>query len=104
MSADGELYISEVCRDVFEEELSEVFGKGKWRFEVSGFSDFWNMSDFPSMVEVNVLDTETDEHIGIAKIHSKPYIREDNFGGRYIEVEPEKIEIEVVKNGENNGN
>ena len=99
MSADGELYIGECCRDVFEEELSEVFGKGKWRFEVSGFSDFWNMCDFPSLVEVNVCDTESGELIGVAKIFSKPIMREDNFGGRYIEVEPEKIIIEKVENG-----
>lgn len=30
MTQEGELYINEVCRDVFEEEMDAVFGKGKW--------------------------------------------------------------------------
>ena len=106
MSSDGELYIQETCRDVFWEQLNEQFGEGNWRLDARGFYDFWDLSQFPSVVEIPVLDNETDKVLGIAKIVSKPEIKDDGYG-RYIDVEPEcedmKHAYDTSLKGEGNG-
>lgn len=90
MSADGELYIGEACRDTFEKELDEAFGKGKWSLDAKPFYDCWDMNIFPLRAEV--LIEGDDGIIGKAIILSKPVVVED-IGGRHIELEPEGIEI-----------
>lgn len=96
MTARGTLYIDETCRDVFQKELDKAFGKDKWRLDGGNFGDLWDMAEFPEVVVVDVIDDETDVKIGEATITSKPYI-EDMGAGRYIDVEPVKINIKKVK-------
>ena len=94
MTAKGELYIDEDCRDYFADELDEVFGKGKWHLYGGDFGDFWDMANFPEEVEVSIIDDETWEwELGKAIITSRFYI-EDGCGERYIEIEPDSIVID----------
>ena len=46
MTAKGELYIDEDCRDVFEKELDEWFGKENWGLDGNSFGDFWDFEKF----------------------------------------------------------
>lgn len=94
MSADGELYISESCRDTFERELNEAFGEGKWALDAKPFYDCWDMNIFPLKVDVLIL-SKIDEIIGTAIIISKAIVVED-IGGRHIELEPDSIHIRKV--------
>jgi len=91
MSADGELYIGEACRDTFAPELDEVFGKDQWHLCVGPFCDCWDMNIFPLKVEV-LIEGDDGGIIGKAIITSKPIVVED-MGGRHIELEPETILI-----------
>ena len=93
MSADGELYIGEACRDTFEKELDEAFGKDKWHLCVGPFSDCWDMNIFP--LKADVIIEGDDGIIGKATIISKPVVVED-IGGRHIELEPESISITKI--------
>jgi len=94
MSADGELYISESCRDTFERELNEAFGEGKWELDHTPYCDLWDMNIFPLKTDVLVLDNERGV-IGTAIIISKTIVVED-IGGRHIELEPDSIHIRKV--------
>jgi len=93
MTADGELYIDEICADEFRDELDGVFGKGNWVLDSGVFSDFWDMTNFPEEVEVSVLDKE-DNEIGVAFILSEAFINNDGFN-RWVDVKP--INIKIVK-------
>lgn len=97
MSANGELYINETCKDMFENDLDKFFGVCEWELDVSDFSDFWEMSNFPEKVTIDVLDKDEPEFkIGEATITSKPYV-EDNGYGRTVEVEPKSIKIRKLE-------
>lgn len=92
MSADGELYVGESCRDAFADELDKVFGKGKWSFDVAPFTFMWNMAEFPTTIEVNIVEDDSDFVIGQAVITSIPTI-EESMESRYTELTPEGIVI-----------
>ena len=91
MTAQGILYIDEVCRDVFRDDLDKAFGKDKWTLDGTAF-DIWDMSQFPITARVPVLDDETGVMLGTAIISSRPTIQE-GMNGRYIDVEPVRIKI-----------
>ena len=55
MSADGELYIDEQCRDMFMDILNKTFGEEKWKFNVIPFMGIYNMAEFPTIVEVDIV-------------------------------------------------
>lgn len=95
MSARGELYADEVCRDVFQKELNKAFGKHTWRLNGSKFSDLWDEREFPDVMEIDIHDNETDDKIGVLVVKNRFYIEDDGYG-KYIQVEPEKI-IEIQK-------
>ncbi len=92
MTAKGQLYLDEDCRDTFADELDKVFGKDKWRINANDYSDCWDLGNFPKVAEVKIMDDETDELIGTAKITSKFQI-EEGMEGRYVEPYPDEIEI-----------
>jgi len=91
MSADGELYLDEDCRDYFRDELDKAFGKDKWNIDAGDYSDCWDLGNFPKVAEVKIKDDETDKLIGTALITSRFEIEEE--AGRYIQPYPDKIEI-----------
>ncbi len=98
MSADGELYIGEECRDTFYDNINKVFGKDNWKFDLSDYSDCWDMRLFPKLAPVDILDKETDVKIGTAVISSKFEVDGDDLG-REIKAVPDDIEItEETKN------
>lgn len=92
MSSRGTLYIDEECRDTFQAKLDNWFGKDMWQLDGSPFSDYWDLANFPEVVEVNVKDMETDEIIGKVEITSEFDIW-DNYGERYIETSPKSIKL-----------
>jgi len=89
MTARGELYVDEECRDFFEKELDEWFGKGKWYLRGSPFGNYWDICDFPKVIQVEVIDDEYNI-IGKVEIESDFYIEEQSFG-REIEIKPKSI-------------
>ncbi len=97
MSADGELYIGDECRGTFSDELDKVFGKDRWRFKVSDYSDCWDMRIFPKVAEVTILDEETNVKIGTAEITSKFEVDGDEMYGRTVMAVPDSIEIKKEK-------
>ncbi len=92
MSADGELYVSEECRDMFADILNKTFGEGKWSFNLSPFVNMWNMDTFPIIVEIDILEKESDFRIGQAVITSRATI-EQGMESRYTELVPIGIAI-----------
>jgi len=96
MTAKGTLYIDEDCRDWFEKELDGWFGKDLWTLDGGNFGDCWDLSQFPSVVEVEVNDMETDEVIGKVEITSNSYI-EDMGAGEFISKEPKSIKLIWIK-------
>jgi len=96
MTADGELYIDEECRDVFEKELDEWYGKDNWRLNGNNFSDCWDMRLFPEKVEVEVLsETEEDKNgerkiIGKVEITNEFFVVGDDYG-RDVGIQPKAI-------------
>jgi len=89
MTARGTLYIDEECRDVFEKELDGWYGKDKWALDGNPFGDYWDLSQFPKIVEVNVKDMETDEIIGTVEITSEFYVEEEMERG--VGISPKSI-------------
>jgi hypothetical protein len=98
MSADGELYVGEDCRDTFAEELDKVFGKEKWNLDVRPFMDIWDMETFPVTAVVDVLEDDSDFRIGQVVITSRPSI-ESGMESRYTELTPVGIAIYKKLNG-----
>lgn len=97
MTAGGTLYIDEDCRDAFTGELNEWFGKEEWSLDGSPFGDYWDMENFPQVVEINVLDDNDGETI-IGKVEIKSeYIIEDMGAGNYIEPIPKSIKLLEIK-------
>jgi len=90
MSADGELYVNETCRDEFGEELDNWFGKGEWELNVSPFMDCWDMAQFPAVIEVEVID-EDNNKIGKVEITNE-FVIEGGYE-RYIECYPKSIKL-----------
>ena len=90
MTAEGILYVDENCRDVFEKELDEWFGKDKWRLEGSDFGDY-ALENMPEKIEVDVYDEEQESIIGKVEIKNDFVVAETCFGERYIECEPKAI-------------
>lgn len=107
MTADGELFIDEDCRDFFQKELDKAFGKGKWRLDGGKFSDVWDTSELPKVCEVPIVDEDADwdengdwKVIGTAFITLKfGIVGNPNGGEKYIEAEPKSIKITKVKHG-----
>ncbi len=96
MTAKGILYVDEECRDCFEKNLDDWFGKDMWELDGNDFGEYWNMENFPQFVEVNVKDNETDEIVGKVEITSEFEIGE-NCGERYIETYPKSIKLLEIK-------
>lgn len=97
MTARGDLYIDGDCRDTFEKELDKWFGKENWALDGSPFGNYWDMSEFPKIVEVNVLDDGDGETIiGKVEIESDFFV-EEGMGGRYVEIEPKSIRLLWIK-------
>jgi hypothetical protein len=93
MSADGELYVNERCRDTFATELDEWFGKDNWMLDVSNYMDIWDLRTLGDTMRVIVKDDETgDKILGEVEITNRFFI-EDGMEGKYIEVEPESIKL-----------
>lgn len=92
MSADGELYIGETCKEMFRDELDKVFGKDKWNFDRGPFTNACNMAEFPLKVEVDITEKEDDFRIGQVVIISRATI-EEGMESRYTELEPVGIAI-----------
>ena len=92
MSADGELYVNETCRDTFTSELDEWFGTDKWVLDVHQYYDIWDLRTLPDKMTINVRDEETDKVLGKVEITNHFFI-EEGCDGKYIEVEPESIRL-----------
>ena len=88
MTAKGQLYIDGDCRDTFEKELDEWYGKDKWYLKASDFCECWDIAQFPKVVKVEVIDNDR-KVIGKVEITSEFYIEEGD--GRYIEITPQSI-------------
>jgi len=97
MTAKGTLYIDEECRDAFEKELNGWFGEGMWQLNGNPFGDYWDLSEFPLIVEVNVVDMGMDEVIGKVEIKSEFYVSGEDGGERYVEIAPHSIKLLEVK-------
>lgn len=95
MTARGTLYIDEECRDAFEKELNGWFGKDVWQLDGNPF-DYWDLSEFPSVVDVNVVEMGTDEVIGKVEIKSEFYVSGED-GERYVETTPHSIKLIEIK-------
>jgi len=91
-TAHGELYADENCRDAFEKELDAAFGKGNWRLDGGQWSDVWDLSSVPEVMEIPVMNND-DMQIGVAKVKNKFEIQ-SNGAQRWVEPEPETVEIE----------
>lgn len=93
MTADGELYVDEQCRDAFAQKLDKWFGVNNWDLSGSEFWDLWDMRLMPNSIIVNVLDSRNRENIlGKVKITNRFFV-DDNGYGKYIECAPENIEL-----------
>ena len=72
MTCSGELYIDEDCRDAFEKELNDVFGKNWYLSGCSG----QNLDEISGIEEVEVND-EDGKQIGEAIIYSEKAYNDD---------------------------
>jgi hypothetical protein len=91
MTADGELYVDETCRDAFTKELDEWFGKGKWRLYGGEYSNIWNLAELPSTIIVEVRNIDNNL-IGKVEIINHFTIQEGMMG-KFIECEPKSIKL-----------
>lgn len=91
MTATGYLYITEDCKDTFEEEMDIWFGKDNWSFDASDYNDCWNMDTFPNKIIINVLNKD-DEVIGKVEITTEFYVDDDGYE-KSIGYRPKKIKI-----------
>ena len=96
MTADGVLYVSETCRDIFQRELDKVFGKGNWSLDGDNYNDYWDLSTLPDQMEISVVDEETDEQIGIIYVKNKFKINSDGFN-RWLEPNPKSCKIKDLR-------
>lgn len=105
MTAGGELYVDEDCRDKFQEQLDKEFGKDIWKLDGSDYSYIWNTASMPPELTVDVLNEETDEIIGNIIIENK---YEKEYDGMqdimYLQPYPDKItKIVKMKKGNKDG-
>lgn len=100
MSATGELYANETCRDVCEKDLNKTFGENgdAWTLEGGSYGDVWNEEDLPEIMRIKVNDGLTDEQIGLLIVKNKFEVLM-GVGGRYIEAYPESWEIWDLRKG-----
>jgi hypothetical protein len=94
MTADGILYIDEECRDKFEKELDEAFGKDIWRLDGSQYSHIWDATKMPPEVNADVLNKKTDEIIGRCVIENKYEQEYDDISDcMFLRPYPNKIKL-----------
>ena len=96
MSADGELYVGDDWQEFCRDELDKMFGKGKWSIDVSQYINSWDLSALPDKMNINILDKETDEKIGVLHAINK-FVIESEMENRYVRPEPDKFIIRRVK-------
>ena len=98
MTAEGELYVDEECRDAFKDKLDKWFGKDNWNLVGSEYSGYGSLSEMPDKMIVDVEDVDEGKPLGKVEIKNKFEIEED-MGGRYITCVPKSIKlIGKVKN------
>lgn len=103
MSAPAELYIDETCRDQFSYLLDKEFGENNWRLYTTRYNDY-DLSQLPQVLYVPVLNEKYDDDdeddgykfLGLAIITNLFNVEFDEFGNRFIEPEPYRIEIKKV--------
>jgi len=102
MTAEGELYVDEECRDIFEKQLNKEFGKDKWRLDGTPYGYIWNRTQMPPEIAVDVLDIDTDEILGSVVITNK-YSQEydDMQDCMYLNPTPSKLKVTFKKEGNN---
>ena len=93
MTARGQLFIEEECRDRFKVQLDREFGEGKWALDGNAYAEVWDEVDLPSLCEVPVVDCEDRKSvIGYATIHMN-FMIEGDGGGKWISIAPRSIKI-----------
>lgn len=92
MSSFGELFVDEDCRDEFSEEIDTIFPDIDWRLDGSNYIDCWSVEDLLNILEVDILDNDTDDIIGSAVIRVK-----FKLVNRKIHAVPYKISIKKIK-------
>jgi hypothetical protein len=97
MTARGQLFIDEDCRDHFAEEFGKVFGKDKWQLDASKYGHYYNEVELPGLVVVPIINPDTNEIIGRADIQIQFNIYDDTIEGKVIEAEPKSLIITKVK-------
>ena len=50
MSAEGELYVDEECRDAFKDKLDKWFGKDNWNLVGSDYGGIYSLSEMPGIL------------------------------------------------------
>ena len=105
MTAIGELYVDETCRDAFTKELNKEFGEDKWRLDGSNYGYIWSDNEIPPEMTVDVLDIITDEILGKVKIINKyAQVYDDMRDCMFLEPKPDKMEVlSRQKEGNNEG-
>lgn len=95
MTATGELYANEDCRDFAEKDIDKLFGEGKWALDGSDWSGVWSTSQLPAVMEIPILDAESQKEkiLGILIVQNKFEVREE-WGDRWVEAEPDSYKIE----------
>jgi hypothetical protein len=93
MTARGQLFIEEECRDRFKVQLDREFGEEMWVLDGNEYAEVWDESDIPSVCEVPVWNCGDREFvIGYATIQVSFTIEGDG-GGKHISVAPRSIKI-----------
>lgn len=95
MTADGELYCNEVCRDEFGDEITKALGHDEWRIDSSMYSDCWDTSTLPDIMQLPIKHEDTDEVLGDVIITNE-FVIEDDGHCRWVEARPKSCEV-VVK-------
>jgi hypothetical protein len=103
MTASGELYVDEECRDAFEKELNKWFGQNEWHLDGSPYSGTWVLADMPTKMDIDVITYDNDDKrvvLGVVEIINKFSIQEE-MSGKYIDCTPKSIKLitkHVIKN------
>ena len=91
MTAEGELYLDEDCRDFFSEELNKIFGDC-WRINANDFCNCWDLSQIPRFCEVKIVNCETNKLLGIIEIENEFDIEDWDYG-RFIIPTPKSFKL-----------
>lgn len=95
MTASGELYVDEECRDAFEKELNKWFGKTEWHLDGTPYGGTWVLSEMPNKMNIDVITYDNDDKrvvLGVVEIINE-FSVEEEMGGRYIECTPKSIKL-----------